>query len=106
MGTRLKSAALRHCKFLGAGRRVSIAHVVGATRFPGGGSDRDPSRNYSCFDETVYPANGRWCAGVGGVDGRSNAPGYSDCNSPIGQHYCTFANAGTPVARAGGCLVG
>jgi hypothetical protein len=39
----LKSA-LEFCKFLGAGERVSIAHVVGATHFPGGGGDQDPAR--------------------------------------------------------------
>jgi hypothetical protein len=33
-GACLKSAALRICKFLGAGKRVSIAYVVGATHFP------------------------------------------------------------------------
>ena len=37
-GARPKSAVLALCKFLGAGKRVSIAHVVGATHFPGWGT--------------------------------------------------------------------
>ena len=43
-----------------AGRRVPIAHVVGATRSLGGGGDRDPARNYPCVDRLSTPNRPAW----------------------------------------------